>query len=171
MKKSYWIILIVGLSFLFVNPASAGMYFGGKIIFNQGSDLEFGYGAGVELGWAFDNLRLEGEFEYRDNDVDDAPGDWSIKMYDLLVNGYYDFFNDSMFTPYVGAGVGYAWYDFSNELEVDIPDLDDAEFVYQFSGGVLLGFEHLKVDVQYRYFADTEDYDTHNFSAGVRFEF
>ena len=208
MRKSYFVILIVCLSFLFISAASAQMYIGVKagytkvsdmdiaipgeeeeIIIPSGevspSDIEFpdtgysgdlehdgGWLLGLAVGSAFNNYRLEGEFEYRTSDFSakGISGDETLKTISLMANGYYDFNMDSGFTPYVGAGIGFARH--------DIGDDDDTVFAYQATLGVALAMsETMDLDFAYRYFATADpdfgvelDYDSHNFTVGVRFK-
>lgn len=74
-----------------------------------GSDT--GLAGGISLGYVppttmafFNNTRWELEFAYRANDNDNVDGDISSLNY--YANLYYDFNNDSPWTPYVGAGIG-----------------------------------------------------------------
>ncbi|PPQ26810.1 OmpA family protein [Rhodopila globiformis] len=69
-------------------------------------------------GWGFGNgLRAELEFDYRNNGMDKVTqpsGSIGLKgseqKFGPMVNVLYDFTTiSSMFTPYVGAGVGYQW--------------------------------------------------------------
>ena len=111
-----------------------------------------------------------------------ASGDVSSLAF--LINGYFDFVNDSAFTPYLSAGIGYAKIDLNDfnsagSGESDYSD-DDSVFAYQVGLGVGYAVtEKVTIDVKYRYFATADpEFDTtevevasHNFLFGVRFNF
>ena len=92
-------------------------------------------------------------------------------------NAYYDFSTEGSFSPYIGAGLGYA------NVEADLDDFgdeDDNVFAYQFIlGGSFASSETLSVDLQYRYFATDDpefdgleaEYSTHNLMIGLRQSF
>ncbi len=209
MKKNLLIISVCVLAIFFSSSAysAGGLYVSGNIGFAMLSDsdltdstlpgatitLEYdtGFTLGGALGYDFNRFRVEGEISYQTNDVDkigamgvsfDASGDVSSLAF--LINGYFDFVNDTGFIPYLSAGLGYAKVEF-NDLKV--PALsslsagdDDSVFAYQVGLGVGYAVtEKVTIDVKYRYFA-TEDpeFDTteaeiasHNFLFGVRFNF
>jgi opacity protein-like surface antigen len=209
MKKNLLIISVCVLAIFFSSSAysAEGLYVSGNIGFAMLSDSDItdstlpgatitteydtGWALGGALGYDFNRFRVEGEISYQKNDVDkigamgvsfDASGDVSSLVF--LINGYFDFVNDSGFTPYISAGLGYAKVEF-NDLKVPaISSLsagdDDSVFAYQVGLGVGYAVtEQVTIDVKYRYFA-TEDpeFDTaevevasHNFLFGVRFNF
>ncbi len=81
-----------------------------------------------------------------------VPAKIKFGMQTVMLNGYYDFRNDSVFTPYVGAGIGFA------DMTLKFADEDGAyskskvKFAYGLKAGV--GIEVAKnvtVDVGYRY--------------------
>ena len=150
------------------------------------AELEFDAGAvlGVAAGYNFGNVRLEGEFGYAKNDMDEITvhgfGSGSVSgdvtSYSFLVNGYYDFVNTSPLTPYISAGVGFARLDAS--LEGD--DADDDVLAYQLGAGVGYAVnEKVTIDLKYRYFATDDpkfdgteaEYASHNIFLGVRYNF
>ncbi len=95
-------------------------------------DVESGFAGGFTLGYRFGAIRVEAEYLYRhqggqqkpidlgsagnaalgtkDSEWDrDAPPESGIHDYqgqNFFLNTYYDFLNDSDWTPYLGAGVG-----------------------------------------------------------------
>ena len=79
---------------------------------NTSLQSDRGYAISGALGNTYDNnLRAETEFSFSQADVDKigastATGDTS--RISLMINGYYDFYNSSAFTPYVGIGAGFA---------------------------------------------------------------
>jgi opacity protein-like surface antigen len=206
MKKNLLIISVCVLAIFFSSSAysAEGLYVSGNIGFAMLSDSDItdsgatitteydtGWTLGGALGYDFNRFRVEGEISYQTNDVDkigamgvsfDANGDVSSLAF--LINGYFDFVNDTGFIPYLTAGLGYAKVEF-NDLSVPALGLsggsdDDSVFAYQVGLGVGYAVtEKVTIDVKYRYFA-TEDleFDTtevevasHNFLFGVRFNF
>jgi len=150
-----------------------------------------GWTLGAAVGYRFNNVRVEGELSYQKNDADQLSqmGDISDMKGDatstaLLVNGYYDFANESAFTPYISAGLGYAKVE-TNDMNVvgssgsDFNE-DDGVFAYQVGAGVGYAVnENVTLDLKYRYFA-TEDaeldtseveFASHNFLVGIRYNF
>ena len=156
-------------------------------------ESDSGLAFGVAIGQGFSgNLRLEAELAYQKNDLDKASvsglgsavidGDTSNTA--LLLNGYYDFKNESAFTPFISAGIGMAKVEVSN---IVLPGVglatssdDDTVFAYQIGAG--LGYainEKVSLDVKYRYFATSDpefeltsaEYSSHNIYAGIRVGF
>lgn len=124
--KSITITVIAGLT-LVAGAASAsaeGFYAGGQLgigdgggeIENSGFDTELSAGSviggfiGKDLG---NQIRVEGELTYRQNDVDSIAGvsipGVDVSSVALMANAFYDFdtgAGGSGFTPYLGLGVG-----------------------------------------------------------------
>lgn len=84
---------------------------------------------GLALGYRFnDNFRLEARYGYHDSDFSDRKiGTGSRENEEYILNvgvesktfsleGFYDFANDTAFTPYVKAGIGYADNTYSAKL-------------------------------------------------------
>ncbi len=95
-------------------------------------DIDTGFAGGFNLGYRFGAFRVEAEYLYRhqggqDKPIDlgsagnaalgtkdsewdrNAPPESGIHDYrgqHFFLNAYYDFLNDSAWTPYLGAGVG-----------------------------------------------------------------
>jgi opacity protein-like surface antigen len=154
-------------------------------------DTEFDSGFGFEaaMGYDFGMFRAEGEIGYRKNDIDtfsamgvSLTGGGDIDTLSFMANGYLDFENQTAFTPYIGAGIGYAKVS-ANDISVgglDVGDEDDSVFAYQFGLGVgYSATESLIIDVAYKYFATDDpdfegteaEYDSHNISIGIRIAF
>lgn len=158
---------------------------------DQDADLKTGWVAGVGLGYSYGNgLRGEIGFDYRENDVDDvagvnASGDASAAS--LMINAYYDFFQDNKIQPYIGAGVGGAIVDADGVSPISGSSVndDDLGFAYQAMAGVAYSVNpQIKVTLGYRYFAVPDlsfrtaagasvdsDYASHEIMLGVRFSF
>jgi opacity protein-like surface antigen len=142
--------------------------------------FDTGFGFMAAIGNNFEGLRGEVELSYRTNDADkisaggfseSVSGDFSSTavMGNLLV----DLPLSESVRPFLGAGIGLANVDADG-------DEDDTVFAYQAIVGAGFPLTHVTtLDLQYRYFA-TEDpnfngieaeYQTHNFFAGLRFDF
>jgi len=182
-----------------VSTSFAGTYISGNLgaVVVNDSDLDDGVDTGeftFDTGFGFvgalgssiqNGGRIEAELGYRKNDFDeikidgfgkgDIDGD--ITSLSLMGNAYYDFSTEGSFTPYIGAGLGFA------NIEADIDNIDsedDTVFAYQFIlGGSFVSSETLSVDLQYRYFATDDpefegteaEYSTHNLMIGLRQSF
>ena len=209
MKKNLLIISVCVLAFFFSSPAysAEGPYVSGNIGFAMLSDsdvtdstipgitidMEYdtGLALGAALGYDFGNTRLEGEISYQKNDFEkasllgvdvDLTGD--VTSLSLLMNGYYDFVNNSAFTPYLSAGLGFAKVEV-NDLNIPgsgLPNSNDDDTVFAYQVGVGVGYavnEKVTIDVKYRYFATSDpEFDTteaefasHNFLFGVSVNF
>ncbi|GGD04836.1 P44/Msp2 family outer membrane protein [Aquisalinus flavus] len=105
--------------------------------FSGSYDADTGYAIGGALGKYFGNgFRSEIELAHRSNDIGniEAEGqefetDGDISSTSVFLNGYYDFaVENSIFVPYIGAGLGY--------VNVDAEDENEGVFGYQFKGGV-----------------------------------
>jgi opacity protein-like surface antigen len=182
-----------------VSTSFAGTYISGNLgaVIVEDSDFDAGplsgeftfdtgFGFLGALGSSMDNgVRIEAELGYRKNDFDevkiDGLGkgdiDGDISSLSLMGNAYYDFSTEGSFSPFIGAGLGYA------NIEADLDgagDEDDSVFAYQLIlGGSFASSETLSVDLQYRYFATDDpefdgvdaEYSTHNFMIGLRQSF
>jgi opacity protein-like surface antigen len=156
---------------------------------------ELGYDAGpflgVAVGYDFGNYRLESEFGYMKNDMDELsvrvniPGEGSLKVgepmdgdlssFTVLFNGYYDFCKGSKLRPYITAGIGYS------RVEAQVSDMedgseDDSVFAYQAGAGIGWDVsEIITLDLKYRYFGTSDpldiDYSSHSVSLGLRYSF
>jgi opacity protein-like surface antigen len=156
---------------------------------NMNVDSDLGLAFGSAVGYDFgNNTRIEGEIAYQENDLDkgsflgadiDLVGDSSSVAF--LLNGYYDFANETAFTPFVCAGIGFAVV----EVDFGVPGIvtfccDDKVFAYQLGVGVGYAInEEITFDVKYRYLltsdphfaTTTADYSSHNFYVGIRVAF
>jgi opacity protein-like surface antigen len=116
------------------------------------SFLEWGGGAddnahviGGGIGYQFnDNFRADLTADWS-GDYDIAPGA-EISTTTVLGNAYFDWKNDSMFTPYVGGGLGYGWVDGSGTAS------NRDGLAYGLASGVAVDLTtNLSVDVGYRF--------------------
>ena len=182
-----------------VSTSFAGTYISGNLgaVMLNDSDIDDGVDTGeftFDTGFVFvgalgssmqNGGRIEAELGYRKNDFDelkidgfgkgDIDGD--ISSLSLMGNAYYDISTEGSFSPYIGAGLGFA------NIEADIDDAgseDDTVFAYQFIlGGSYTSSVGLSIDLQYRYFATDDpefdgvdaEYRTHNVMIGFRQSF
>ena len=98
--------------------AEAGVNFVPTIKFNALADSwsqkqDPGFAIAGQVGYGFGNVRLEGEVGWRQNSLSkfsnffgDQNVDGNITALSVFANAYYDFHNDSPWTPYLGAGFG-----------------------------------------------------------------
>ncbi len=146
-------------------------------------ELDTGFGLSVAAGKKFGNgWRGEVEYSYRKNDIGDLTlGNLIIpilneetNIHTIMANGVYDITNNSMFTPYLGVGVGVGWEE----------EAEGAEFAYQLLAGInyevapkadlIFGYRYTGVtDLDYegaglKYTATA---DSHNFELGFRHSF
>jgi outer membrane autotransporter protein len=141
----------------------------------QGSGLDgysqFTLGGALAAGYDFWPqqmlpLRAELEFALRGNsekkwnsgdaaNIREIKGTWNDST--LFANLYWDFHNDTAFTPYVGGGLGmafnYAGYDFQ-DLNGNRWSMDDRQtnFAWNLGLGVAFNFnDNLALDLGYRF--------------------
>ena len=155
-----------------VDTSTMGLYLRGDV---GGSFLKWSGGAddkafvgGGGIGYQFsDMLRMDLTADFAGK-YQIAPGA-EISTTTLLGNAYLDFANDTMFTPYVGAGVGYGWVNGSGLAR----DRDGLALGLAAGVGIDLT-TNLTVDVGYRFRdimtsgADTKE---HQAMLGLRFKF
>jgi opacity protein-like surface antigen len=134
-----------------------------------------------DAGWSWLSTDLDDDsalvlgggvgYQFNDNLRTDLRADWAGIGSDdnsfttVLGNVYFDIPTETIFTPYLGAGIGYGW------VESDGNDDDGAAF------GLMAGVEvsltdNLSADVGYRYrqILSEEVYD-HEALVGLRFGF
>lgn len=140
-----------------------------------------------DAGWSFlqwgedDNaLTVGGGVGYQFNPYlrSDVRVDWSgnynvgpdanLNMTTALGNLYVDIPNDSILTPYVGAGAGYGWANIDGEE-------DKSGLAYSLMAGVSVDLsQSLEADFGYRYrelMDDGENPADHSVLGGLRFKF
>ena len=154
------------------------------------------------------NVRVEFEIAHRNKDTghlpyEDADGSVYIEGQDnvgltttsYMVNGYYDFDNQSAFTPYIGLGIGMAKVEYENAWSESGYDISSGAYLGTFSDkdkysktkmvwNIALGASYkinsnLNLDLGYRYvdYGSFTDSDTkfetksNEFSLGVRYAF
>ncbi len=172
------------------SDADAGEPYSHGVKGNMSFDSGFGFLAAV--GYGMDNFRVEGEFGYQKNDLNNfnvlghstgLSGDLSV--WSMLCNGYYDFPIGSDFAPFVTAGLGFAQVSMNdfNTPQSERPawSSDDYVFAWQIGAGLSYAVNNqLTVEAKYRYFATTEaslddggsvEFASNNVYLGARYSF
>ncbi|MGE0659305.1 MAG: OmpA family protein [Reyranellaceae bacterium] len=183
------------------DPTGFYVGIGGGINYAQDSDVEIGFGGGggnftvdnvdSKLGWAgnafagynFGGPRLELELAYRNNKVKNnqlpAGLNQRVESAAIMANVIYEFFSDSVVSPYLGAGAGaaYVWGDGA---------IDDSDVVFAYQGIAGVNFKvtpNVVLSADYRYFRTTDpqlkqngvsadfDYENHTGMVGVAYRF
>ena len=145
----------------------------------DGADLnvtaEKGFAVTAAIGYGWGGFRTEGEVMYAQADLDqivvNAPGDISgltsgtfsaqgSQTYaGMLLNGAYDFQNDTGFVPFVMVGGGAIYQSLKDTRagSVSIPNVRDWAMAYQAGAGVNIGLSgNLSAEVSYRYLGMTD---------------
>jgi outer membrane protein OmpA-like peptidoglycan-associated protein len=141
---------------------------------NPGGDVRFNPGIGgvLALGWGFGNgLRAEVEGSYRRNDVDSISGFNGLgpltgvggdrSLYGVMANVMYDMTIFGAVQPFIGAGLGYLWSDWSGVrataasagLRLTVDDTD-GQFAYQGIAGLAFPIDRvpgLRLTAEYRF--------------------
>lgn len=128
---------------------------------------QFTLGGALAVGYDFWSqyqlpIRAELEFAMRGNNKENDSNEFGSFQYKynastLMANFYYDFRNESAFTPYVGAGVGLAFIGVDNKMDIGgVRIVRDDEtftnFAFNLGAGVAYSFtDNLAVDLGYRY--------------------
>ena len=168
---------------------------------NAKVDTDIGLSFSHAAGFKFDSgFRAEAEFSYRDADLNRVfipagstsiintsgstliNGDINIKSW--LFNAVYDFETFTLFTPYLGYGVGVALQEGALSTVRGIPTGlskgTDITFAYQILAGIVYTLsDHVDVGLGYRYFGTSNpdfgffvsEIDIHNLEVTLRYYF
>ena len=189
---------IVGISQAATEELTPYVSFGGGLSLVNDADWSMAGASGdfsVDNGMVFnaaignalteEPVRVELEYMYQKNDLDKGsrngmivsfPIDGDLTMHAVMANYYYDFENDSAFTPFLKAGIGLANVD--GDLDGD--SYDDTVFAYQFGAGVgYAASDAVTLDFKYNFLSMQDlDFDgldvevaTHQFAVGIRYSF
>lgn len=123
----------------------------------------------LSVGWQFHPLvRAEVEAGYRHMDASSATGG-NGNVYTAMLNGFWDIKNDTRFTPFLGAGAGYAYQNFNSA----VADSNDSAFAYQGIAGVSYAIDNnWALTAQYNYIDTTNfDFEAHEVKGGLRYTF
>ena len=165
---------------------------------NNEAEFKIGPVGLISLGYGYGNgLRTEIEGGYRNNGVDKitgpgaSGGNGRFHAYSLMLNALYDINTGTPFTPYLGAGIGWAIVDPSGVKTLNgtrsVNDSDN-RFAYQGILGVAYSLTpQWKLSLDYRYFATLDpeftasnttgsrkvdsDYNSHSVMLGLRYHF
>ncbi len=153
------------------NSEAMGLYLRGDAGMSflnwSGGNDDYGYLAGGGIGYRYnDNMRMDVTVDWAGQYSIGSGADLSTTT--VLGNLYYDWANDSAFTPYVGAGIGYGWV--ANDGGEDKSGL-----ALGLAAGVAVDLtSNLALDVGYR-FRDTmvsgSDPMEHQAVVGLRYSF
>ena len=152
-------------------------------------DVEYddGFDIGVQLGYKQWIWRFEAEFEYGQSGYEsiealgssaDVDGDFDILRWTGSI--YYDFDNQSKFTPYFGGGIGAAYIDFDDVSigAITVEGSSETYFTAHGEAGLSITLnDQLAVVPAYRYLwlnsgeAGFDDDIAHLFKVGVRYSF
>lgn len=209
MKRAFLLFLIVGLVLFGVSHAYAekGSFASLSVgyVMPEDSDVEFDGGIDTEFelddgfvvsgelgGYLTENLRMGTEVLYQETEADEASGygikldvDGDVSVLGFMANLYYDFKNESRFTPFLNIGAGGAMIETDKITSPQVSnyyldDDDDWVFAYQFGVGVSYSFNGpYALDLKYRYFATSDahfdeadaEWRTHNVYVGYRYNF
>lgn len=149
--------------------------------------FDSGFLGTIAVGYDFANpMRLEAEYGWQKNDLDrlsynNLYGNFDqgdLKVQSFMLNGYYDVDTGSPWSPFIGAGIGWAKVDLSTPA-LPLGDNDDV-FAYQFMAGVAYAVnEQWSLDAQYRFFGTQDatiqgaDFSTNSndLLIGIRYNF
>ncbi|MBK8769227.1 MAG: porin family protein [Rhizobiales bacterium] len=154
------------------DPAMMGVYLradaGWSFLQWSGGADDSAFVAGGGVGYRFsDNVRADVTADWSGN-YKVAPGA-ELSTTTVLGNVYYDFANDSMFTPYVGVGAGYGWANGSGGA------VDDSGLALGAAAGVSVDLtNNLAIDAGYRFrdiMISGSDTKEHQATVGLRFSF
>lgn len=119
---------------------------------------------GAAVGYQWNSLAFEGEVAFRREQVDSeripfSPDPIPLEGHQdattLMANVYYNFDNDSRFTPYVGAGAGVAFLSLKAGTPGSPPiEVDDTAAAFQAIAGLSYAMsDSASIGLEYRYFA------------------
>lgn len=165
--------------------------------------VNFAVGTNVDT-----NIRVEFEIAQRNKDTNHYPYDGytgsvyvegqdniSLRTTSYMLNGYYDFYSQSVFTPYIGLGLGMAKVEYENAWSESGYNPSSGAYMGTINGkdkysktkmvwNIALGAsykvnEKLNLDLGYRYvdygsFTDSDikfETKSNEFSLGVRYAF
>ena len=135
--------------------------------------FDMGWTVGGAVGYRFGPVRVEGEGSYfsanfnkytgRDIDKDDFETQPSLSVLSLMANGWYEIDTGTIFSPFIGIGVGGLQGTSSQGVGKNAPDdLEPVEhsgwgFAYQAGAGAAVAvIDGLSVRLAYRLFGTLE---------------
>jgi opacity protein-like surface antigen len=153
------------------DPGLIGLYLRGDVgwsILDVDGDTDDAFVVGGGIGYQFSELfRVDVTADFTD-DYEVAPGA-EISTATVLGNLYFDWANNTIFTPYLGGGIGYGFVEGSGGAD------DDDGLAYGAAAGVAVGLtDNLDMDVGYRFRVidiTGEDTQEHQGTVGMRVKF
>lgn len=125
---------------------------------------DFGLAYGRSMGW----LRMEAEFNYLHINIDDVfepQNGWTLngsgqdRHYTFMANAFADWDNETVFTPFVGGGIGAAYVNHDviftrpNRNNTIVSDDHSWAFAYQLMAGVSWSINpRWSLEMMYRYY-------------------
>ncbi|MET0155067.1 MAG: OmpA family protein [Rickettsiales bacterium] len=192
MNKTLMALSAVGMVSASAAHATEGLYggfgMGASLMHSQGMDAagggaasfdtdhDLGPAANLSLGYGLKNgLRLELEAGYGFNQIDSMDGvaaTGDAEAFSYMGNVYYDFYNSTAFTPYVGAGAGGMTLlldDYVTPANGRISK-KDTSFVAQGIAGITYDFSnYVDLYADYRYLASLKDFE-YNTNSGALYD-
>ena len=142
-----------------------------------------GWALGGAMGRRFDNgFRLESEFVYRNSSLDTIsatafpggplgalPVTGNVNSYSSMFNLAYDFNRHASIRPYVGAGAGAAFHEFSFNAAPATISIDLPTVAFQYFAGVSMDVSHrAEAFLEYRAFG-TQEFELNVTAPGANF--
>ncbi len=120
-------------------------------IIARGFDFDKGFTPSIGVGYQFtDYLRADVTASYARQDIDGL--DAKARTWDMMANAYVDMGNFVGFTPYLGAGLGFANVRYSIDSDQGDYKSDDYRFAWALMAGVGIDLtQNVKLDLGYRY--------------------
>jgi len=151
--------------------AAMGFYLRGDIGWSflqwSGGSDDSALAAGIGAGYKFnDQIRADLRYDWAGS-YDIAPGA-EMDVSTVLGNLYFDIPTDTVFTPYLGAGVGYGWGTVKGG-----GDKDGMAFALMAGTGINLS-DNIDIDVGYRFrevMSSGANPMEHQILTGLRFKF
>lgn len=155
------------------------------------SDTKQAGNAGIVAGYNFMSqynlpIRTELDYTYREgtdsyhNVTGVGTNHNRVRVSSVMVNGYYDIYTGTRFTPYVGAGIGYANVKLDQSLAGSTNSGSYDNFAWSVGTGVAYEVnDHLALDVGYKYLdagkgkanGSEVKVGSHDLTAGVNYYF
>lgn len=133
------------------------------------------YGAAIGM-YAPDNLRTEFEYNFRSKAEDTTKhAKAKLEAHTLMLNGFYDFKSESRFTPYLGVGVGMAYWEAKSDREgVQLYDKDGWTYALSAMAGTSYAITtclDAELTVKYTYMNAAEGSNNVDGMLGLRYKF
>lgn len=136
------------------NPSGNGYMLG--VAAGVSADVNKYFGIRGEVEYTYADVDLERKYMEEDEDngeLVNSKDKWKTSSNTLMLNAYVDIKTGTEFTPYIGAGLGYAWN--NAKLKVDngtYLKFDDNAFAWQIGAGVSYAVcDALSIDLGYRF--------------------